>query len=44
MSVQANNTDREVLVVSASLCRLVTDPATTRDIAWASADCLVSWL
>ena len=41
--LQANTQDREVLVVTATLCRIVTDTEITRNISWASSHCLLSW-
>ena len=41
--IQANTQDREVVVVRASLGRLVTDTDITRNIVWATTDCLLSW-
>ena len=41
--LQLNNSDREVLVISSSLCRILADVETQRDIVWSSSDCQVSW-
>lgn len=41
--IQANTQDREVVVVKASLGRLVTDTDITRNIVWTTSDCLLSW-
>ena len=41
--IQANTQDREVVVVMASLGRLVTDTDITRNIVWASSNCLLTW-
>ena len=41
--LQANSLDREVMVVTASLCRIITDTEVSRNISWASSHCLLSW-
>ena len=41
--LQLNNSDREVLVISSSLCRILADVETQRDIVWSSSDCQLSW-
>ena len=41
--LQANSLDREVVVVTASLCRIITDTEVSRTISWASSHCLLSW-
>ena len=42
--LQLNNSDREVLVISSSLCRILADVETQRDIVWSSSDCQLSWV
>ena len=41
--IQANNADKEVIVLTAALCRVVTDSENFRNITWATSECLVSW-
>jgi len=41
--IQANNADKEVLVITAALCRVVTNSESVRNINWATSECLVSW-
>ena len=41
--LQANSQEREVIVLTASLCRILTDTQIARNISWASSHCLLSW-
>ena len=41
--LQVNTLEREVVVVTASLGRILTDTQTSRNILWASSSCPLSW-
>ena len=41
--LQANSQEREVIVLTASLCRILTDTQIARNISWASSHCLLTW-
>jgi len=41
--IQANNADKEVIVLTAALCRVINDSENVRNIRWATSECLVSW-